>query len=103
LAGKLAALNFPKGQIMKLFGLVTAANALLGINHGRIGILKAIYPATWGILQVARGLLRKGPIAAEPTGGTTYDGSPKFWKVETDRQRVLKNDLCKYPNNSSTV
>jgi MFS family permease len=40
-----------------------------GLGVERIGILKAVYPATWGILQVATGLLsdrwgRKGLIVA---------------------------------------
>ncbi|TPJ32855.1 MFS transporter [Mesorhizobium sp. B2-8-3] len=58
--------NLNDGMSWGLFPLFFAAN---GLGIERIGILKAIYPAVWGILQVATGPLsdrwgRKGLIVA---------------------------------------
>ncbi|MGA7880047.1 MAG: MFS transporter [Terrimicrobiaceae bacterium] len=56
--------NLNDGMSWGIFPLFFAS---LGLGVERIGILKAIYPATWGILQIATGLLsdrwgRKGLI-----------------------------------------
>jgi MFS family permease len=58
--------NLNDGMSWGIFPLFFAAN---GLAVERIGILKAVYPAVWGILQVATGALsdrwgRKGPIVA---------------------------------------
>jgi MFS family permease len=58
--------NLNDGMSWGLFPLFFAAN---GLGIERIGILKAVYPAVWGILQVATGPLsdrwgRKGLIVA---------------------------------------
>ncbi|MBZ9763693.1 MFS transporter [Mesorhizobium sp. CA8] len=58
--------NLNDGMSWGLFPLFFVAN---GLGIERIGILKAIYPAVWGILQVATGPLsdrwgRKGLIVA---------------------------------------
>jgi MFS family permease len=58
--------NLNDGMSWGIFPLFFAS---LGLGVERIGILKAIYPATWGILQIATGLLsdrwgRKGLIVA---------------------------------------
>lgn len=58
--------NLNDGMSWGLFPLFFAA---YGLGVERIGVLKAIYPATWGIVQVATGPLsdrlgRKGLIAA---------------------------------------
>ncbi|QWG14102.1 MFS transporter [Bradyrhizobium sediminis] len=58
--------NLNDGMSWGIFPLFFAS---FGLGVERIGILKAIYPATWGILQVATGPLsdrwgRKGLIAA---------------------------------------
>ncbi|TGQ53606.1 MFS transporter [Mesorhizobium sp. M1C.F.Ca.ET.193.01.1.1] len=58
--------NLNDGMSWGLFPLFFAAN---GLGVERIGILKAVYPAVWGILQVATGPLsdrwgRKGLIVA---------------------------------------
>lgn len=58
--------NLNDGMSWGIFPLFFAG---LGLGVERIGILKAIYPATWGILQVATGPLsdrwgRKGLIVA---------------------------------------
>lgn len=58
--------NLNDGMSWGIFPLFFAAN---GLGIERIGILKAVYPAVWGILQVATGPLsdrwgRKGLIAA---------------------------------------
>jgi MFS family permease len=58
--------NLNDGMSWGLFPLFLAAN---GLGIERIGILKAVYPAVWGILQVATGPLsdrwgRKGLIVA---------------------------------------
>jgi MFS family permease len=58
--------NLNDGMSWGIFPLFFAS---FGLGIERIGILKAIYPATWGILQVATGLLsdrwgRKGLIVA---------------------------------------
>jgi MFS family permease len=57
--------NLNDGMSWGIFPLFFAA---FGLGVERIGILKAVYPATWGILQVATGPLsdrwgRKGLIA----------------------------------------
>jgi MFS family permease len=58
--------NLNDGMSWGIFPLFFAA---FGLGVERIGILKAIYPATWGILQIATGPLsdrwgRKGLIVA---------------------------------------
>lgn len=58
--------NLNDGMSWGIFPLFFAAN---GLGVERIGILKAVYPAVWGLLQVATGPLsdrwgRKGLIAA---------------------------------------
>jgi MFS family permease len=58
--------NLNDGMSWGIFPLFFAAN---GLGVERIGVLKAVYPAVWGILQVATGPLsdrwgRKGLIAA---------------------------------------
>ena len=58
--------NLNDGMSWGIFPLFFAA---FGLSVERIGILKAIYPATWGILQIATGPLsdrwgRKGLIVA---------------------------------------
>jgi MFS family permease len=58
--------NLNDGMSWGIFPLFFAA---FGLSIERIGILKAIYPAVWGVLQVATGPLsdrwgRKGLIAA---------------------------------------
>ncbi|TIV16222.1 MAG: MFS transporter, partial [Mesorhizobium sp.] len=58
--------NLNDGMSWGLFPLFFVAN---GLGVERIGILKAVYPAVWGILQVATGPLsdrwgRKGLIVA---------------------------------------
>jgi MFS family permease len=58
--------NLNDGMSWGIFPLFFAA---FGLGVERIGILKAVYPATWGILQVATGPLsdrwgRKGLIVA---------------------------------------
>lgn len=58
--------NLNDGMSWGLFPLFFAAN---GLGVERIGVLKAVYPAVWGILQVATGPLsdrwgRKGLIVA---------------------------------------
>jgi MFS family permease len=58
--------NLNDGMSWGIFPLFFAS---LGLGVERIGILKAVYPATWGILQVATGPLsdrwgRKGLIVA---------------------------------------
>lgn len=58
--------NLNDGMSWGIFPLFFAS---FGLGVARIGILKAIYPATWGILQVATGPLsdrwgRKGLIVA---------------------------------------
>jgi MFS family permease len=58
--------NLNDGMSWGIFPLYFAA---LGLGVERIGILKAVYPATWGILQIATGPLsdrwgRKGLIVA---------------------------------------
>ncbi|PBC09073.1 MFS transporter [Mesorhizobium sp. WSM3859] len=58
--------NLNDGMTWGLFPLFFVAN---GLGIERIGILKAVYPAVWGILQVATGPLsdrwgRKGLIVA---------------------------------------
>jgi MFS family permease len=58
--------NLNDGMSWGIFPLYFAA---FGLGVERIGILKAVYPATWGILQVATGPLsdrwgRKGLIVA---------------------------------------
>jgi MFS family permease len=58
--------NLNDGMSWGIFPLFFAS---FGLGVERIGVLKAIYPATWGILQVATGPLsdrwgRKGLIAA---------------------------------------
>jgi hypothetical protein len=58
--------NLNDGMSWGIFPLYFAS---FGLGVERIGILKAVYPATWGILQVATGPLsdrwgRKGLIVA---------------------------------------
>ena len=58
--------NLNDGMSWGIFPLFFAA---FGLGVERIGILKAVYPATWGILQIATGPLsdrwgRKGLIVA---------------------------------------
>jgi MFS family permease len=58
--------NLNDGMSWGIFPLYFSA---LGLGVERIGILKAVYPATWGILQIATGPLsdrwgRKGLIVA---------------------------------------
>lgn len=58
--------NLNDGMSWGIFPLFFAS---FGLDVERIGILKAVYPATWGILQIATGQLsdrwsRKGLIAA---------------------------------------
>jgi MFS family permease len=58
--------NLNDGMSWGIFPLYFAA---FGLGLERIGILKAVYPATWGILQIATGQLsdrwgRKGLIVA---------------------------------------
>lgn len=58
--------NLNDGMSWGIFPLYFAS---FGLNVERIGILKAVYPATWGILQIATGPLsdrwgRKGLIVA---------------------------------------
>ncbi|WP_404280766.1 MFS transporter [Mesorhizobium sp. IMUNJ 23033] len=58
--------NLNDGMSWGIFPLFFAAN---GLGVERIGILKAVYPAAWGVLQVATGPLsdkwgRKGLIVA---------------------------------------
>lgn len=58
--------NLNDGMAWGLFPLVFAAQ---GMNFRQIGVLAAIYPATWGVLQVASGALsdrigRKWLVAA---------------------------------------
>jgi MFS family permease len=58
--------NLNDGMSWGIFPLFFAS---FGLGVERIGVLKAIYPATWGILQIATGLLsdrwgRKGLIVA---------------------------------------
>src|SRR5207244_11782843 len=58
--------NLNDGMSWGIFPLFFAA---FGLSVERIGILKALYPVTWGILQIATGPLsdrwgRKGLIAA---------------------------------------
>ncbi|RJT34855.1 MFS transporter [Mesorhizobium waimense] len=58
--------NLNDGMSWGIFPLFFAAN---GLGVERIGILKAVYPGTWGVLQVATGPLsdkwgRKGLIVA---------------------------------------
>src|SRR5207237_3133663 len=58
--------NLNDGMSWGIFPLFFAA---FGLGVARIGILKALYPATWGILQIATGPLsdrwgRKGLIVA---------------------------------------
>jgi MFS family permease len=58
--------NLNDGMSWGIFPLFFAS---FGLNLDRIGILKAVYPATWGILQIATGHLsdlwgRKGLIVA---------------------------------------
>jgi len=58
--------NLNDGMSWGIFPLFFAS---FGLGIERIGILKAVYPATWGILQIATGLLsdrwgRKGLIVA---------------------------------------
>lgn len=56
--------NLNDGMSWGIFPLFFAS---FGLGVERIGILKAVYPATWGVLQIATGRLsdrwgRKGPI-----------------------------------------
>jgi hypothetical protein len=37
------------------FGIFPLFFASFGLGVERIGILKAVYPATWGVLQIATG------------------------------------------------
>lgn len=58
--------NLNDGMSWGIFPLYFAA---FGLGVERIGVLKAVYPATWGVLQVVTGALsdrwgRKGLIAA---------------------------------------
>lgn len=46
--------NFKDGMAWGLFPLFFLAH---GLDVERIGVLKAVYPACWGILQIATGLL----------------------------------------------
>jgi len=46
--------NLNDGMAWGLFPLVFAAH---GMNFRQIGVLAAIYPATWGVLQIASGAL----------------------------------------------
>ena len=55
------------------WGIFPLFFAAFGLGVERIGILKAVYPATWGILQIATGPLsdrwgRKGLIVAGHVG-----------------------------------
>ena len=81
--------NLNDGMSWGIFPLFFAA---FGLGVERIGILKAIYPATWGILQVATGPLsdrwgRKGLIVAGmwvQAGGlflTALTRSFEYWIV----------------------
>jgi predicted MFS family arabinose efflux permease len=81
--------NLNDGMSWGIFPLFFAA---FGLGVERIGILKAIYPATWGILQVATGPLsdrwgRKGLIVAGmwvQAGGlflTALTRSFEYWMV----------------------
>ena len=81
--------NLNDGMSWGIFPLFFAA---FGLGVERIGILKAIYPATWGILQVVTGPLsdrwgRKGLIVAGmwvQAGGlflTALTRSFEYWIV----------------------
>ena len=74
------------------WGIFPLFFASFGLGVERIGILKAVYPATWGILQVATGLLsdrwgRKGLIVVGmwvQAGGlflTAFTQSFEWWLV----------------------
>ena len=79
--------NLNDGMSWGIFPLFFAS---FGLGVERIGILKAVYPATWGILQVATGVLsdrwgRKGLIVAGmwvQSGGlflTAFTQSFQWW------------------------
>ena len=81
--------NLNDGMSWGIFPLFFAS---FGLGIERIGILKAVYPATWGILQIATGLLsdrwgRKGLIVAGmwvQAGGlflTAFTQSFEWWLV----------------------
>jgi MFS family permease len=81
--------NLNDGMSWGIFPLFFAS---FGLGVERIGILKAVYPATWGILQVATGLLsdrwgRKGLIVVGmwvQAGGlflTAFTQSFEWWLV----------------------
>jgi MFS family permease len=81
--------NLNDGMSWGIFPLFFAS---FGLGVERIGILKAVYPATWGILQVATGLLsdrwgRKGLIVVGmwvQAGGlllTAFTQSFECWLV----------------------
>jgi MFS family permease len=81
--------NLNDGMSWGIFPLFFAS---FGLGVERIGILKAVYPATWGILQVATGPLsdrwgRKGLIVAGmwvQAGGlflTAFTQSFEWWLV----------------------
>jgi MFS family permease len=74
--------NLNDGMSWGLFPLFFAS---FGLGVERIGILKAVYPATWGLLQVATGPLsdswgRKGLIVA----GMAVQGAGLFLTASTD-------------------
>ena len=79
--------NLNDGMSWGIFPLFFAA---FGLGVERIGILKAVYPATWGILQVATGPLsdrwgRKGLIVA----GMWVQAAALFLTALTSRVPVL--------------
>ena len=81
--------NLNDGMSWGIFPLFFAS---FGLGVERIGILKAVYPATWGILQIATGSLsdrwgRKGLIVAGmwvQSGGlflTAFTPSFQWWLI----------------------
>ena len=83
--------NLNDGMSWGIFPLFFAA---YGLGVERIGILKAVYPATWGLLQVATGPLsdrlgRKGLIVAGmwvQAGGSVPDRRHARFRLVARRQ-----------------
>jgi hypothetical protein len=55
-------------------------SASRGLGIERIGFLKAIYPATWGILQIVLGL---GPAMVYPSLAAVSDASHPSWRARS--------------------
>ena len=93
--GCLLGRNLNDGMSWGIFPLFFAA---FGLGVERIGILKAIYPAVWGILQTVTGPLsdrfgRKG-LYVGASSGLVHDSGNAVVRLVAYRQRAARTRHC---------